>query len=118
MARAIYEVKLNPSLFPCNSAEEVDEMLIDAMGLKQSIKDSLTVEVKVKEEHTVKLFILGKTLFDTEKFEWNEVFSAVCALAQEFGYGEESKEIADSVLTWCERLSDMDSEEFDEWLIG
>lgn len=118
MARSIYEVKLNPSLFPCNSTEEVDEMLSEAVNVKQSLKDSTVVEVKVKEEHTIKLFLLGKTLFDTEKFEWNEIFSSVCALAQELGYDKDFKDIADTVMTWCERLSYMDSEEFNEWLIG
>lgn len=117
MARVIYEARLTPALFPCRTQEEAQEMLTEGMGVKTNLQESVSIDVAVNEEHTVKLFLFCRTLQKLEKFEWNEIFAALIGLAQELGYDRNAKDIADQVQTWCERLEYMDDEEFNEWLI-
>ena len=117
MARRIYEVKLNPSLYTCKTQEEVYEMTCNELNFKLYHTSCITCEVAVNEEHTVKMFMLCRALQKLDKFEWNEIFAALVGLAQGLGYDRIAKDIADQVQTWCEKLEYADDEEFNEWLI-
>lgn len=117
MARGIYEVKLKERYFPAISAEDALEMQNN--GTTGALLENETeVTCIVKEEHTMKLFLLAKTMNDTEKFEFNEVESAVCALARELGYYNTYAEVANCVLTWVERFDEMTLSDLEEWIIG
>lgn len=118
MAREIYELKLKDRFFPALSAADALEMHMNGDRHNALTEEAVEVGVIVKGEHTMKLFILAKTMYDTEKFEWNEVGAAVCALARELGYYKNAAEVANCVLTWVERFEDMTLSELEEWIIG
>lgn len=118
MARGIYEVTLKHRYFPALSAVEALEMQNngECRGILQ--EDDVQVNCVVKEEHTMKLFILAKTMYDTEKFELSEVQAAVSSLAIQLGYYFIHEEITDSILTWVDRFMDTSLNELQEWIIG
>lgn len=118
MARGIYEIKLKDNFFPALSEEEALEMQNNGNCRAHLVDDEVEVTKIVSEEHTVKLFLLAKTMYDTEKFEYNEVESAVNALARELGYYNISSEVTDCVIKWVERFEDMALSELEEWIIG
>lgn len=115
MARAIYEVKLKERYFPAHSEAEALEMQNESdCGLKA---DEASVSLAVKEEHAVKLFLLAKTMYDTEKFDYNEVEVAVQALARELGYFTNYTEISGCIISWTERFCDIPMDEFVDWIL-
>lgn len=118
MARGIYEIKLKERYFPALCAEDAMEMQLndECRGLRD---EDVEVTMVIKEEHTIKLFLLAKTMYDTEKFEYNEIEAAICALAREMGYYGKEAEVTNCVTTWVERIAeDMTPGELEEWLIG
>lgn len=118
MARAIYGIKLKEHLFPARSEEDALDMQNNGDCSGGLGKDDIDVFPLVSEEHTVKLFMVAKTMYDMEKFLATEVAAAVCAVAETLGYSNDAKDIADTVTLWAERLDYMSPGEFQEWLIG
>lgn len=119
MARGIYEVKLREHFFPALSAADAVDMRNN--GAVEEILSDREVEVTllVKEEHTMQLFLLAKTMYDMEKFTCQEVEAVISALAREMGYLDIAEEIADCVTLWVERVAeDMTLPELEEWIIG
>lgn len=117
MARAIYELQLKERFFPALSVTEALEMCANNSTVDVDQGEWEVSEV-CKEEHTMKLFLLAKTMEDTNKFEFNEIESAVRALARELGYYKNYEEITDCILTWVERFDEMTIIELQEWIIG
>ena len=117
MARGIYEIKLKNRYFPALSEADALEMLNNSTCLGTLQEEEVKVECVVKEEHTMKLFVVAKTMCDAELLESNEIESAVCALARELGYYNTYAEVTDCVLTWVDRFTDMTMGELEEWII-
>ena len=118
MARGIYEIKLKERYFPAFDPEDALDMQLNGEYMELKDEDVEITKV-VKEEHTIKLFLLAKTLYDTDKFEYNEIEAAVCAMAREMGYCDKEVEVTNCVTTWVERIAeDMTPGELEEWLIG
>lgn len=118
MARGIYEVKLRERYFPALCEADALEMQInsEACGLKD---EDVEISLVISEEHTMKLFLLAKTMYETEKFDYTEIEAALFALIQKLGYRGREEEVAVCVTTWVERIvEDMSPGEFEEWLIG
>lgn len=118
MARGIYEIKLKERYFPALSVAEAVDMQNNGNchGLQE---EDFEVTLIVKEEHTMQLFLLAKTMYDMEKFEYNEVKAVVRALALEMGYFSVADEVAECVLRWVERFdSDYTISDLEEWIIG
>lgn len=116
MAKELYEIKLKERYYPASSAAEALEVQCNGDLKNCLFEDDYEVSVVVKEEHTMKLFVLAKTMQDTEKYEYNEVEAAICALARELGYVKNYAEVTDCILTWVDRFDDMPLEELEEWL--
>jgi hypothetical protein len=118
MARAIYEVKLRENYFPATSVEDALEMQRNGncCGLLQ--ESEFIVTPRLGEESTIKLFLLAKTMYDMEKYTYQEVKAAVTALSREMGYFAEAEQFAETVTTWIERFDDMPRSEFEDWLMG
>lgn len=116
MAKELYEIKLKERYYPASSAAEALELQANGELTRSLSEDDFEVSVVVKEEHTMKLFILAKTMQDTEKYEYNEIEASICALARELGYHHNYAEVADCILTWVDRFDDMPLEELEEWL--
>lgn len=118
MARAIYEIKLKEPYFPAESAAEAIEMLkakditlfFDGPGIE--------VTTVVDTPDTAKLFVLAKTMYDTERFELNQIRVAVRALAGQMGYYLDADKVTECVLSWTERFDEMDLSELEEWIIA
>lgn len=119
MARGIYEVKLKEHYFPALSAADAVEMRNNG-ACDESLSDGeVEVTLLVKEEHTMQLFLLAKTMYDMEKFTCQEVEVVISALARELGYFSIAEDIADCVTLWVERVAeDMTIPELEEWIIG
>ena len=118
MARGIYEIKLKDRFFPALSAQDALEMQ-SVYNLQGAFpEEEVSVNCIVKEEHTMKLFVVAKTMCDAELFESNEIEAAVSALARELGYYSTYAEVADCVLTWVDRFADMTVSDLQEWIIG
>lgn len=119
MARGIYEVKLKEHYFPALSAAEAVEMQNNGSCNGNLQTEEVEVNLIVKEEHTMQLFLLAKTMYDMEKFDYHEVEAVVCALAREMGYFNIAAEVADCVIKWVERVAeDMTIHDLEEWVIG
>lgn len=118
MARGMYEIKLKQNLFPeLSKADALDTFNMDGgyAGLKE---EDVEINLVVQEEHTMKLFVLAVTMYDTDRFTYKEIETSVCALARELGYFFNADDIADVVMRWVERLDGMTLSEVEEWLIG
>lgn len=118
MARRIYEIKLKENLFPALSEAEALEMQRNGDCSNLIPDNEVVVNIFVSEEDTVKMFMLAKTMYDMEKFSWQEVSAAVRSVAVELGYWQIAQDVADIVTTWVERFDDATAEEFQEWLMG
>lgn len=118
MARGIYEIKLKEPYFPATSETEAVEMLKtdDIKGCFDS--NSIEVSMVASEEDTMKMFILAKTMYDTDKFDCFEVGVAVEALARKMGYFSSANKIAECVIEWVEKFDEMTLSELQEWIIG
>ena len=116
MAKELYEIKLKERYYPASSVDEALEVQCNGDLETCLSEDNYDVSVAVEEEHTMKLFVLAKTMQDTERYVYNEVEAAICALAKELGYVKNYAEVADCVLTWVDRFDDMSLEELEEWL--
>lgn len=116
MARGLYEIKLKERFIPALSEDDAIEMYRN--GDSALTEEEVIITPLVEEEHTMKLFILAKTMMSTEKFNSEEIAAAIRALATEFGYFLEDAHIADCILTWTERFDDMSLSELEEWIIG
>ena len=118
MARAIYEIKLKDPYFPAESAEDALE-LFRTKDITLSVEDpQIEVTAVVSTEDTVKLFVLAKTMYDTERFELNQIRVAVRALAGQMGYYLDADKVTECVLSWAERFDEMELSEIEEWIIG
>ena len=118
MAREIYEIKLKDCFIPALSEEDALEIKNINNSCGCLTADDVRVGVLVNEEHTMKLFLLAKSMSDTEKFECNEIEAAVGALALQLGYYNNYDEVAECVVTWVERFADMTMSDLEEWIIG
>lgn len=116
MARGIYEIKVKECYFPALSAADALEMQVNS-GIGALTEQDVNVSLVVSEEHTMKLFLLAKTMYDTEKFNYPEVEAAVSALARQLGYFTNSAEITSCITTWVERFDEMPIDELTNWLI-
>ena len=118
MARAIYEMKLKEGFFPALSGAEALHMQ-NNLASGALLEEDVTIRVAVTAEHTLKMFTLCKTMYDTEKYTFKEIHSAIKAVATEMGYFAEAESVADMITTWTERVGeDMPLSEFEEWLLG
>ena len=118
MAREIYEIKLKDRYIPALSAADALDTLTlggERMALKAG---EVEISLIVQEEHTMKLFLLAKTMYDLDKFEYQHIKTAIGALAREMGYDNNSEEIADCIITWTERFEDMTLSDLEEWVFG
>jgi len=118
MARGIYEITLKTRYFPALSAEDALELHNCGDYLAEFQEEDVEINLIVKEEHTMQLFLLAKTMYDMDKFEHSQVKTTVGALAMEMGYVNNHEEVADCVLTWVERFDDMTLSDVEEWIIG
>lgn len=119
MARGIYEVKLKQNYFPALSAADAVEMRNNGNCEEVIPEDEVEVKLVVQEDHTMQLFLLAKTMYDLEKFTFQEIEAVLVALAREMGYFGIAEDIADCVTLWVERVAeDMKIHELEEWIIG
>ena len=118
MARCIYEVKLKERFFPAQSEEDAVEMQTNGTCRGALTEDEVCVSPVVKEEDTMKLFVAAKAMSDLELFSSQEIEATIRSLVIQLGYCCNYVEIADCVLTWVDRFSDMSVNELQEWIIG
>lgn len=119
MARGIYEARLKNRFYPALCEGDAMEMQVNGVCHCGLTDEDIEVSLVVKEEHTMKLFVLAKSMYDSEKFEYLEVKSAVSAVAIKMGYYTTYEEVAECVISWVERVAeDMTLSELEEWLIG
>ena len=117
MARMIYEIKLKNNLQPARNTSDAMDAFMSSFDANLCL-DDVDVEVLVKEEDAVKLFIFARTMADTDKFTWKELEATLRTLAHSLGYYTRVDDIVDCVLVWVERLDDVDYSEFEEWLLA
>ena len=119
MARGIYEIKLRENFLPALSESDAVDMLEGVTDNARIQKLDVEVSLKVPDEQTMKLFILAKSMYDLDKFTYQEICAATQALVRELGYFADAEDLADTICRWTERVSeDMTLTEFEEWLIG
>lgn len=119
MARGIYEIKLKEHYFPALSSADAVDMRNNGACEENLSEGEVEVSLLVKEEHTMQLFLLAKTMYDMEKFTCEEVEAVISALAREMGYFSIAEDIADCVTQWIERVAeDMTLHELEEWMLG
>lgn len=118
MARRIYEIKLRNGYVPALSEAEALEMQSGGSISGCLHEDDVSISICIPEADTVKMFLLAKTMYDTEKFSYQEVAAAVKAVAVELGYFRIAEDVVDMITTWVERFEELPADEFKEWLLG
>lgn len=118
MSRAIYEIKLKEPYFPAKDTN-------DAIGMLKA-KDTtlffdgpgIEVTEVVNQQDTMKLFVLAKTMYDTDRFDLNQIRVAVKALAGQMGHYTRAEQVTECVLEWAEKFEEMSLSELEEWIIA
>ena len=82
-------------------------------GLK---KEDVDIKPVVSEELTKKMLLLHRLMYNSEQFEYEDVFDAIMSLVPVENWNER-EEIADAVCVTGERLSDLTEEEFMDWFV-
>lgn len=117
MARGIYEIKLKERFYPALSEADAVEMQFTHNGAAE--ESDVEVSLAVREDHTMQLFLLARTMYELDKFERDEIEVVVCALARKLGYCTDTEDIVVCVLNWVEATSEeLTIHELEEWIIG
>lgn len=115
MARQIYCMNLHHNMGIAESEdgffEELNTLYYE--GLK---KEDVNIKPVVSEETTKKMLLLHRLMYNSEQFEYTEIVDAIISLVPPENW-DEREEIADSVCTTGERLSDLTEEEFMDWFV-
>ena len=115
MAKQIYRMELQHNMGIAESEDGVFEELntLYYEGLK---KEDVDIKPMVSEEITKKMLLLHRLMYNSEQFEYKDVFDAIMSLVPDENWNER-EEIADSICTTGERLSDLTEEEFMDWFV-
>ena len=115
MARQIYCMNLQHHMGVAESAEELFEELntLYYEGLK---REDVDIKPVVSEEITKKMLILHRVMYNSEKFEYTDIFNAIMSLVPPENW-DQREEIVDGVCITGERLSDLTEEEFMDWFV-
>ena len=115
MAKQIYCMNLKQHMGVAESAEGLFEEMntLYYEGLK---KEDVDIKPVVSEEITKKMLLLHRLMYNSEQFEYEDVFEAIMSLVPAENW-DEREEIADGVCTTGERLSDLTEEEFMDWFV-
>lgn len=116
MGKALYEIRLDEPIIPAKSSESALEEHAERSGLE--LAGFASAHEIVPEETTLKLFMLAKMMQDSEKFVYNEIWTAVCAVMRMMNCTRSVDEVATCICTWTERFEDMTMEELQEWVIN
>ena len=115
MAKQIYLMNLKQHMGVAESAEglfeEMNTLYYD--GLK---REDVDIKPVVSEEITKKMLLLHRLMYNSEQFEYKDVFDAIMSLVPVENWNER-EEIADAVCVTGERLSDLTEEEFMDWFV-
>ena len=110
MAKQIYLMNLKNHMGIAESEdgffEELNTLYYE--GLK---KEDVDIKPVVSEEITKKMLLLHRLMYNSEQFEYKDVFDAIMSLVPAENWNER-KEIADAVCLTGERLFDLTEEEF------
>lgn len=115
MAKQIYRMELQHNMGIAESEDGFFEKLntLYYEGLK---KEDVNIEPVVSEEITKKMLLLHRVMYNSEKFEYTDIFNAIMSLVPAENW-DEREEIADGVCITGERLSDFTEEEFMDWFV-
>ena len=115
MAKQIYRMNLKNHMGVAESAEglfeEMNTLYYD--GLK---REDVDIKPVVSEEITKKMLILHRVMYNSEKFEYTDIFNAIMSLVPPENW-DQREEIVDGVCITGERLSDLTEEEFMDWFV-
>ena len=115
MAKQIYCMNLKQHMGVAESAEglfeEMNTLYYD--GLK---REDVDIKPVVSEEITKKMLILHRVMYNSEKFEYTDIFNAIMSLVPPENW-DQREEIVDGVCITGERLSDLTEEEFMDWFV-
>ena len=115
MAKQIYRMNLKNHMGISESEEELFEEMktLYYEGLK---REDVDIKPVVSEETTKKMLLLHRIMHSSEQFEYTDIVNAIISLVPAENW-DEREEIADSICTTGERLSDLTEEEFMDWFV-
>ena len=115
MAKQIYLMNLKNHMGIAESEdgffEELNTLYYE--GLK---KEDVNIKPVVSEELTKKMLLLHRLMYNSEQFEYKDVFDAIMSLVPAENR-DQREEIVDAVCITGERLSDLTEEEFMDWFV-
>ena len=115
MAKQIYRMELHHNMGIAESEdgffEEMNTLYYEALK-----REDVDIKPVVSEEATKKMILLHRLMYNSEQFEYTDIFNAIMSLVPEENW-EEREEIADGVCITGERLSDLTEEEFMDWFV-
>lgn len=116
MSKQLYEIRLDPNVVPAVSRKDALDVLYGG-GITLQEGD-YRMNVLLDEDKTVRLFTLGRMMYRSEKYEYDEISAALLGLCKRMGCEEREAEMCvETVCVWCERLEDEDDETWEEWLM-
>ena len=115
MAKQIYRMELQHNMGIAESEdgffEEMNTLYYEALK-----REDVDIKPVVSEEITKKMLLLHRMMYNSEKFEYTDIFNAIMSLVPPENW-DQREEIADAVCVTGERLSDLNEEEFMDWFV-
>lgn len=115
MAKQIYRMELQHNMGIAESEdgffEEINTLYYEALK-----REDVDIKPAVSEEITKKMLLLHRVMYNSENFEYTDIFNAIMSLVPPENW-DKREEIADGVCVTGERLSDLTEEEFMDWLV-
>lgn len=115
MAKQIYRMELQHNMGIAESEdgffEEMNTLYYEALK-----REDVDIKPVVSEEITKKMLLLHRVMYNSEKFEYTDIFNAIMPFVPAENWGQR-EEIVDGVCITGERLSDLTEEEFMDWFV-
>ena len=115
MSKQIYRMNLKHHMGIAESEdgffEEMNTLYYEALK-----REDVDIKPVVSEEITKKMLLLHRVMYNSEKFEYTDIFNAIMSLVPPENW-DQREEIADGVCITGERLSDLTEEEFMDWFV-
>ena len=115
MAKQIYRMELQHNMGIAESEDGFFEEM-NALYYEALKREDVDIKPVISEEITKKMLLLHRVMYNSEKFEYTDIFNAIMSLVPAENL-DQREEIVDAVCTTGERLSDLDEEEFMDWFI-
>lgn len=115
MAKKLYVINFRNRMTIADTEDEAYEHVNNGFTGPVFNEDDCFATILLDNELTCKMLMLHRLMSKSEKFDFQDVETAIRAFIP-MDFSLEIDEIVDTICTWGERLEDLDDEEFMDWM--